>query len=203
MLVRVPKPGKASLVFIDTSVLIDYLIGDINLPGYSGLLEKRIRELLLQFIMRGILPIRITPTVKFQAKSWRDKIALRAKETGVPPKLVVRIIGIAQKRYEKLSGKLKEETVPSTKYDEVKRFYINHGKKPEFLECRKRKEIPSPLPEESDMRILAEVSIFPKSYFLAADCDYFTLSDEIADEFGVYVISQDNMNAITREWGWF
>ncbi|GEM_PF-6588156 len=201
MLELVPKPDKNSAIFLDTSVLIDYLIGSLDLEGYPGLLEKRVREFVSQFISRQI-PLRITQTVRVQAKSWQSILTRNAREHGVPPYLMAKLFAVARTRYDKLQGYLREENASQERYPDIQAFYRKHETDEALMACRNRKKAPTPLPEDSDMKILAEVANYIPSFLIAADCDYYSVDEKIATELKVYVLSQENMNRVMQNWGW-
>ena len=200
---RIPRPSPASVVFIDTSILINYLFGDMSLPGFSGLLDKTNRDFVNTLRANGI-PLRITTTVKSQAKHWRDILRRKAEERGLPPYLFSKVEAIVMKRYDKLSPHLREENVSTGRYPDIQAFYSKHQSNARLLACRKSKnDVPfRPLPEESDMKILAEVSLFPNSYLIVADCDFHSLTEEIGVGFSVSILSQNNMLDALVAWGW-
>ncbi len=201
MLVKIPKPSQTSLVFLDTSVIIDYLLGDLGIQGFSGLLEKRIREFLNEFIMRGIKP-RITLSVKGALKYRRDIIRREAIAKKLPPRLFAIVDSKVEKRFNALQKYLRDDSAGCSQLIRVKDFYTKHQSKREFVECRSSKNPPSPLPEESDMTLLAEIANYRDCCLLTADCDFHTLDEEILKEFGVFVISDENMFPVMDNWGW-
>jgi len=200
MLVELPKPTQTSLVFVDTSVLVDYLVGGLQVPGFAGLLQKNMWELVNTFKSRNI-KLRITSTIKWQLKGVEAGIRRRAI-VDLPPYLYSILEAKVKKRYYELEQRLVEEPLDRGRLPEIHAFYKKHKDKGDFVTCRGSKPNPSPLPEDSDMQILAEIINRPLSYFLSADCDFHSLDEEIASEFKVFVISQENMNRVMQRWGW-
>lgn len=202
MFSKIPKPSKTSLIFLDTSVVLDYMLGDLHIPGFGGLLEKNIKELVDMFSSRSIR-FKITPTIKQQLKTRKEKVVKAAqKYEGMTPYLLAIIVDKAMNRYEKLQTKITEDTSPPQRLNEVTSFYEANKDKDEFKRCRASKPNPTPLPEESDMRILAEVANFPNSYLITADCDFAILDEEIFETFSIYIISHINMLQVTNYWDW-
>lgn len=201
MLVEIPKPGEKSIVFLDTSVLIDYLVGDPGLDGFAGLLEKNIRQLVNDFVCRQFT-LRITVTIKNQLKHYRSIIRRLAIKSDVPPGLYFKIEGKVKKRFDSLQDRLLEMYPDSGQLPRVNAFYEKLKTKESLIQCRKKKEVPSELPEESDRMLIAEILNFPGCYLLAADCDFHTVDEELAKEFQIYVVSQENMNQVRIGWAW-
>jgi len=200
MLIDLPKPTQTALVFVDTSVLVDYLVGGLSVPGFAGLLEKVMWELVNDFKCRGVR-LRITPTIKGQIKYEQDRIRRKAMAT-LDAYLYSILEAKVRKRYYELEQRLVEENLDAGRLPEVQTFYKNHIGKGDFVKCRQSKQISSSLPEESDMKILSEIITRPQSYLLTADCDFHSLDEEIAKEFQVFVISQENKNRVKSVWGW-
>ena len=201
MLVEVPKPSQTSIVFLDTSVLTRYLVGGIELRGVSGTLEKNMREFVLQFKQRGIV-LRITPTIRSQLKYARDIIRRSAMENDVSPGAYAEFEAKMKKRLADLEQRLMEVASNVSLFVKVNEFYEAHKTKADLMTCRQKKEDKTPIPEESDRLILAEVANYPEAYFLVADCDFFTVDEEIAKTFRIFVLSQENMNRVMQKWGW-
>ncbi|MFA5247098.1 MAG: hypothetical protein WC408_04390 [Candidatus Micrarchaeia archaeon] len=100
------------------------------------------------------------------------------------------------KQYDKLSPHLREENVSTGRYPDIQAFYSKHQSNARLLACRKSKNDASfrPLPEESDMKILAEVSLFPNSYLIVSDCDFHSLTEEIGDRlFRIYSFTKQHV----------
>jgi hypothetical protein len=180
---------------------MDYLMGDLGVPGFSGLREKILRDAVNQFKMRGI-SLRITPTVKSQIKHYQGIIRRRASEFGLSPYTYALVEAKVKKRFNELHQRLLDENPDTSQLPRVNAFYAKHKTKPELVKCRSKKEIPSELPEESDRMILSEVINYPQSCLLTADCDFYTVDEEISTEFQVFVISQENVNEALRSWAW-
>jgi hypothetical protein len=201
MFVNVPKPSQTSLVFLDTCIIINYLLGDLGVRGFSDLLDKRMRNFVDNFKAHDI-GFRITPTVKDQLKSRRDIIKRKAMENKVPSDLFAALDRKIEKRFNDLRQWLTDDPSDTSRLTRVNDFYNKHKTKPDFVRCRSSKTPPSPLPEESDRMLLSEAANNPDCYLMTADCDFYTLDEEISKEFRIFVISEDNMYGVMTEWGW-
>ncbi len=203
MFIAIPKPSETSAVFIDTSAIMNYLLGDLGLPGFSDGLDRSVREFINQFLSRRIR-IRITPTLKNEIRLRRDIARRNAMKYGLRPFLYDVIESKVEKRYEKLQSHIQEEAPSLGRLPDVQDFYQKNQSHPELVACRAKKpdEGCTPVPGSTDMKILAEVINYSQCYFITSDCDYHSLDEEIQAAFGIHVLSQENMLALAQKWDW-
>jgi len=109
-------------------------------------------------------------------------------------KSIERVMQVAEEKIKNFLSKVKvNSTLPDTRYLEVKAFFAKYVSDARMINLMKKKKISSPMPEDSDIVILAKALNFQELWFVTTDGHFKELTNEIEKEFVIELVTDDNV----------